>query len=335
MSNLPTTKVEQPFFSYIGAKLTEGITYNPSNKSIIWVDIAKGELHRIELPKKAKEDDYKSESVLNTIRNSHEVVKYVEENPEYIPSIGGFALSSDDDVIIVAAKRGIGKIDFRKMLFEYMYLFDFIPQDKIKRFRANDSRISPAGNFWIGVMTDNLKYVSVAPEGYLVKFDVQTKKYHVLLDKQSISNGIVWNKDANKVFHIDSATRIIRVYDYDITNDRMSNGRDFFTTKSVLDDECEPDGMTIDSNDNIYVACWNAGTVLKINPQGEAVHKFTFPAKKVTCPIIGGSNMDELFVSSASLDENDGNADSEDLGGSIFRVKLEGVKGVNKNKWML
>lgn len=398
---MSTTQVKAPVVSFSGARLSEGVTYNPANNSLLWVDIANGEVHRVEIPK-TKKEEY-SESDLNTIKNSHEVVSYKEQDEQLqqlqqkhqqqqeqgkpqpegkpqpdqqqqqqdqvdkslspdsingndngdssentgdnntaangntdVPSIGAIGLTRDNDIVLAAAKQGIAIVSFKALSFEYKYKFDFLSAEQRRRFRSNDAKISPAGNFWIGIMMDNLKYSDIGPEGWLVKFDHQTLKYTSLLEGQTIPNGMAWNKDLTKFFHINSTTQKIRVYDYDKTTDSIANGEDFFDASTLTDNYTEPDGMTIDDADNLYVALWESSTVFKISPQGEVVHRFVFPAKRTNCPVIGGSQLNELFVSTADLhlDEPEKvGSEKGDFGGSIFRVKLSETKGRHNYIW--
>lgn len=331
MSDVPAA---QKILSVTGARLPEGITYNPINNSLIWVDIVRGELHRVLVPK-SKKKKY-DEPELNTILNSHEVITYQEKQPGFVSSIGGLGLTNDPDTVLVAAKLGVGFVNFKSMKFEYIKKFDFLGEGKSERFRSNDSKVSPAGNFWIGIMTDNFKY-EPQPEGFLVKFDHLSGEFTQLLDHQTISNGMVWNKALTKFYHIDSVTREIRVYDYDKTTDTISNGEVFLDTTTVTSAAYEPDGLTIDEKDNLYVALWGGSSVMKIDgTTKQVVAEYGFPAKRSNCPVFGGRAMDELFVSTAdlNLDEPDKLGSVEgDLGGAIFRQKIPGVVGRAKYVW--
>ncbi|GMM36360.1 hypothetical protein DASC09_036850 [Saccharomycopsis crataegensis] len=330
MDKIDNTETEVPLFTSPGARLSEGTTYNPQNNSLLWIDIAKGELHRVELPK-GKKQQY-SESDLNTIANSHEVVKYKEDDKEFIATIGGIALTSDIDIIVAAATQGIAKIDFKTLTFEYKYKFDFIPEDKREFYRSNDSKMSPCGNFWIGIMSNTFKH-ELKPEGYLAKFDVQTKKFTVLLDNLNISNGMAWSKDLTKFYHVDMTK--VTMYKYNKATDSISDPEIFLESKK-LGLNIEFDGMTIDDSDNLYIALWDGSGILKVSPEGHFLHKYSYPARRTTCPTIGGAHMDELFVSTADLNLDDTSklgSVADDLGGSIFRTKIEGVKGRAKYIW--
>lgn len=318
-----------PVFQYKGARLPEGITYDHRNNSLLWVDIRRGEVHRVELPR-TKAVEY-TEADLNTIDNSHEVIKYKESDPSFLPSVGAIALTETPDIVIAAATQGIAQMNLKTSEFEYKYKFDFLPPGKEREFRSNDSSATPAGNLYIGVMSNfNAKEQH---KGYLVKFDTRTKKFTILLDGVGISNGMAWSSDLKKFFHIDSSSYKVSVFDYDQDTDTISNKRVFFDSLAHFPKLYEMDGMTIDLEDNLYIAVWMGGQVFKLNQQGEIVQTFTFPAKRTDCPIFGGVNMDELFVTTAdlNLDDEDTLASVEgDFGGAIFRTKVQGLRGMPK-----
>ena len=63
------------------------------------------------------------------------------------------------------------------------------------------------------------------------------------------------------------------------------------------------------------------------------MRKLDFPLARPTCPCFGGEEFDELFVTSAAVDENVETIEGG-LEGAVFRVKV-GVKGLKKGKFVL
>lgn len=69
-----------------------------------------------------------------------------------------------------------------------------------------------------------------------------------------------------------------------------------------------------------------------MNEKGELVEKIQIPAKRCTCVTIGGSDDDDLFVTTGHLrlDDFDAKIDADDvfgdLGGFLFKLKV-GLKG--------
>ena len=61
-----------------------------------------------------------------------------------------------------------------------------------------------------------------------------------------------------------------------------------------------PDGMTIDCNDNLWVAQWGGGGVYCYNPYtGDLLTKIVVPAPHVASCAFGGDKLDTLYITTA------------------------------------
>jgi len=75
---------------------------------------------------------------------------------------------------------------------------------------------------------------------------------------------------------------------------------DFATFSEMPEGFFVPDGMTIDAEDNIWVAVFGAGAVYNINPHtGKHIRTVKVPSPNTTSVAFGGPNLDELFIVSA------------------------------------
>lgn len=79
----------------------------------------------------------------------------------------------------------------------------------------NDGKVDPTGRLWVGTMSEIAPDGSWTPHlGSLYSFHKNgTSIKH--LEKISVSNGLIWNKDQNKMFYIDSPTKRVDVLDFD------------------------------------------------------------------------------------------------------------------------
>lgn len=60
-------------------------------------------------------------------------------------------------------------------------------------------------------------------QGSLYSFDWPDKfQSHKQLSPVSVSNGLAWNDKNDLMYYIDSPTRFVTVFDYDITNGSIS-----------------------------------------------------------------------------------------------------------------
>lgn len=146
-----------------------------------------------------------------------------------------------------------------------------------------------------------------------------------MVDSVTISNGIVWTSDAKTMYYIDTPTSKIMAYDYDINTGTISNER---VAVEVSLEDGYPDGMTIDSEDMLWVGLWNGNAIAHFNPKtGELISKIKVPAHNITACAFGGENLDILYITTARIDMTPEELDSLPLSGSVFKV-VPGVKGV-------
>lgn len=91
-----------------------------------------------------------------------------------------------------------------------------------------------------------------------------------------------------------------------------------------------PDGMTIDSDGNLWIALFQGKHVIKIDPRKPEtlLEKIELPAELVTCPAFGGENLDTLYVTTASIEFGNKKYDSKD-DGVTFKISGTGARGAS------
>lgn len=235
----------------------------------------------------------------------------------------GFAIPRKSRGVVVGLGKTVSHLewDTRKVTT----LIEF---DKNCETRMNDAKCDSRGRLWAGTMgIDRWPDLPHMGEGslYCVDTDGTVKKCK---EKTNISNGLAWSSDNTTMFYIDSVPGTLWAYDYDIETGTASNVR------TVLDFENlgSPDGMTIDTDGKVWVACYGACCVVRIDPNtGKLLQKINFPAKRITSCCFGGPNYDELFVTSAAAGEDESEMKQFPLAGSLFKVTGLGVKGYPPN----
>jgi sugar lactone lactonase YvrE len=93
----------------------------------------------------------------------------------------------------------------------------------------------------------NSKLFRISPDG-----EVQS-----LLENITLSNGLAWQKETNTFYHIDSAKQSIFQYQY--TEDGILEFQRIVYTSEML--EGFPGGMTIDAQDNLWIALFKGGLI--------------------------------------------------------------------------
>ena len=99
------------------------------------------------------------------------------------------------------------------------------------------------------------------------------------------------------MYFIDSATQGVDVFDYDVATGEARNRARLVT----IDRESgTPDGMTVDADGNLWVACFGGGSVRCFSPTGDLVDEIRLPVSQVTSCAFGGPGYSELYVTSAA-----------------------------------
>lgn len=185
--------------------------------------------------------------------------------------------------------------------------------------RFNDGKCDPRGRFLAGTMDMGEK----DPNGSLYSFD--EKSVARLLDGVTISNGLTWSPDHKTFYYIDTPTRKVRAFDYDLETGAIANARE---AVHVPESFGWPDGMTSDMQGNLWVAMWGGAQVTKWDPAtGQLLERIPVPAKNVSSCVFGGKNMNELYFTSARVGLDEETLKQYPLTGGVFRLetKVEGM----------
>ncbi len=216
--------------------------------------------------------------------------------------------------LILALRDGIASLDLQTEKVEMLVPVDNQPG----QLRFNDGKCDPAGRFWVGT----LNYQEKKGAASLYRLDIDQTLHRMLTDL-TISNGLVWTRDHKTMYFIDTPTREVWAFDYDLAAGAISNKR---TVIKVPVNMGYPDGMTIDSDDNIWVALYGGAQVAHWNPKtAELLDVVHVPgAKHVTSCALGGKDLNDLYITTAAQGV-DSEADKRDQphAGSLFRVRVQ------------
>ena len=186
--------------------------------------------------------------------------------------------------------------------------------------RLNDGKCDPAGRFLAGTMDMNEK----DPTGALYSFD--GKNTTRILDNITVSNGLAWSPDYKTLYYIDTPTREVRAFDYDVTTGQIANPRVVIRSGESIG---WLDGMTSDIEGNLWIAMWGGAQITKWNPDtGQLLEQIPVPALQTSCPVFGGKDMNELYITSARKGMSEADLKKYPLSGGLFKVttKTEGMK---------
>lgn len=194
------------------------------------------------------------------------------------------------------------------------------PENEPPNNRFNDGKCDPRGRFLAGTMDLG----ESDPTGSLYSFD--GKSITKLLGNVIISNGLTWSPDHKTFYYIDTPTRKVMAFDYDVESGAIANPR---VAIHIPDQSLGwPDGMTSDTQGNVWIAMWGGAQVTKWNPNtGRLLEQIPVPAKNVSSAIFGGKNLNELYLTSARKGLDDATLADYPLTGGVFRLETN-VEGM-------
>ncbi|HSC68347.1 MAG TPA: SMP-30/gluconolactonase/LRE family protein, partial [Cellvibrio sp.] len=129
-----------------------------------------------------------------------------------------------------------------------------------------------------------------------------------------ISNALCWSPDSRKLYHADSPTHSIRVYDFDVQTGALSNSKIFAQTETGI----EPDGACVDAEGFLWNAQWGGSRVVRYAPDGNKNLVLDMPVSQATCVAFGGKNLNLLAVTSARIGLSDEVLQQQPHAGNLF-----------------
>jgi len=273
-------------FSAVRCALGEGPVWDPSRKTLFWVDIHRGTVHSRVYP------DGSGKSW------------QVGGNPSA-------AIVSASNELIVPSGRLVLRFDPNHGGFRPVLELSSEPDQN----RANDAKCGPDGRLWLGTMDRT----ETASTGRLWRFDADGNGT-VVRSGIGIPNTLAWDTDRRRFYFADSLLGDMYVFDYSPESAAISNERVFFA-KELADGV--PDGSAIDEEGCLWNARWDGGCVIRISPDGDLEERIELPLQRPTSCAFGGQDMRTLFVTSASVDDTE--AERLDGMVLMIRVDVRGV----------
>lgn len=265
--------------------LGEGALWDAKKQCLWWVDILSGRLHT---------HDPESQS-----NHRHEIGQMV-----------GTVVACRSGGLMLAVEDGFASFDPSTSLLGPIHRAE--PDKPNNRF--NDGKCDPAGRFWAGTIRKDDANV---PEAALYRLDPDLS-IHMMLDQVAISNGIVWSADQKTMYYIDTPTRQVSAFDYDLADGSIGNRR---TAVHIPKDLGWPDGMAIDAEDKLWVAIWGGACVARFDPNsGTMLSQINVPATQVTSCAFGGENLDDLYITTARKGLDKKSLIEQPLAGGLFKA---------------
>lgn len=215
---------------------------------------------------------------------------------------GGLVIGGDDGLYFLETETGgISKIGD--------------PEEGKADNRFNDGKCSPDGRVFAGTIS----LVKKEGDAKLYRLDPDLS-IHEAYGPVTNSNGIAWSGDGKVCYYIDTPSKEVKAFDY--KDGELTGMRVVISTKGHA---ASPDGMTIDSEGNLWIAFCHGGCVRCYDPEsGRELRKVELPCLETTSCAFGGDDLDDLYVTTGIH-----KTVVEEHGGRLFKVTGLGVRGVN------
>jgi sugar lactone lactonase YvrE len=181
--------------------------------------------------------------------------------------------------------------------------------------RMNDAACDRQGRFWAGTLADDHR----PGAGSLYRLDRQGG-VELVLDGLTIPNGIDWSPDGATMYMVDSGPGVIFAFTFDRSAGALHDMR---VLVSVDPEVGAPDGMTVDSAGDLWVAVYGGGQVRRYSPAGDLQETLAVPAEQSTSCAFGGAGMHSLYVTTATENWSDDRRRAEPRAGVVYRFDTD------------
>ncbi len=270
--------------------LGEGPYYDPRFDRLSWVDITGNRLWTM------TSDGEKRDFDLGQPIGAAIPLKHSE----------GFLLAAGDGLYIYENGKARLAKDLKKVYKPY--------------WRSNDAKADPMGRIFFGASVRDDDHEA---EGALFAYDAAGKagdadSYVTCVQPDTrIANGMAWSADKKHFFFSDSLEYAVFKYDYDVKTGAISGREPLFDIEGGV-----PDGMCIDSEDNLWVAVWGGSRIEKRSSKnGKKLAEVLVPAQHTSSCCFGGKDLTTLYITSS------GDGLTGDFDGCLFKCELD-VTGV-------
>jgi sugar lactone lactonase YvrE len=159
-----------------------------------------------------------------------------------------------------------------------------------QRFRFNDAKCDAAGRLWAGTLSRDFAAGAAAlyridPDGTIT----------TALQGLTLANGLDWSPDGSTFYLVDSLTRSLDAFDFDIASGRLSNRRTIVTLRFG---EGGPNGLAVDNDGAIWLAVTGSGSVHRYAPDGRLLARAFIATPGATSCAFGGAGGGDLFITS-------------------------------------
>lgn len=215
----------------------------------------------------------------------------------------GFLALCQDGQLLAGCEDGVYKVIGNQ-------LQRFSSPVSLKGDRFNEGKVGPDGNLYLGTFSRNFSaaFYRMDTKGTLTE----------LFDGVGNSNGLDWDQLGYFYYNDTPLGRTDRFT-------FLPNGTPADRQTVCRYDRGAPDGMTIDTDGNLWTALWGSGTVVCVDPRtGKVLETIELPVSQPSSCAFAGDDLKTLVITSAAHNVH---LKDEPLAGATFAVRT-GAQGL-------
>lgn len=231
-----------------------------------------------------------------------------------VGSIGGFVFT--EDALLVFAQRG--RV-WHWRPGDNPILIAELPDADDKTY-FNDLIADPEGRVYCGMLAHDFHNSATrGKHGSLWRLDADRTLHCLDAATGACPNGMGFSPDLRYFYFVVSDERTVYRYDYNRASGEIAN-------RTVLIECPGADGMTVDVEGGLWVACWcgpTANCVRRYSPDGNLLLEYGFPrnVRAVSSVTLGGADLKTLFATTANYPDDEKSRDF--LPGGVFYLRQD------------
>lgn len=178
----------------------------------------------------------------------------------------------------------------------------------------NDGKVDRAGRYWVGTY----EVTESKPHGIFYRVEADGTAT-VAGEGFTICNGPAFSPDNRRLYFSDTVG--CRILSYELSHDGSLSGRQTFF--SISEGDGMPDGLTVDSQGNVWCALYGGAKVVCIDPNGALKQSLAVPAAYVTSLCFGGPELRTLYVATGWSNGTTEANKTADVGGAVFMRPID------------
>jgi L-arabinonolactonase len=203
---------------------------------------------------------------------------------------GGFVLAGADQVVIALAD-GVYDLTLSSGALRKRIA------NPLEHAALHEIRCDRQGRLWVGSIDRRVGPGNLLPSGGVL-FAVRGNTLRPVLEGISCSNGLAFSPAGDRMYHTDSPTQTIMVWDVDKSTGEPANRRKFVTLGSE-DGFC--DGATVDSEGGYWASLVFNGKLRRYRPDGTADFEIVLPFSNPTNVAFGGPDLATMYITTTRM----------------------------------